>query len=154
MFHEKFKSTSFSVIQTRLSTAFFAELMRFHQTRITSYFELRSFSISINEKSNRSNFATSNSSHEFFINRFLAFVLHMKITLIFNKKFVDSRFMCQSTEIEVNSLENKNVVFFNFFRKCRHCKQFFIFKNLFYKHISHCNKNIKELKHVKKLNDS
>ena len=55
----------------------------------------------------------------------------MKITLIFNKKFVDSKLMCQSTEIEINSFENKNVVFFNFFRKCRHCKQFFIFEIFF-----------------------
>ena len=80
----------------------------------------------------------------------------MKITLIFNKKFVDSKLMCQSTEIEVNSFKNKNVSFNSFSRKCRHCKQFFTFENFFYKHLQHCNENIKEFKHariIKKLND-
>ena len=88
--------------------------------------------ISINKKSNRSfNFATLSFSYEFFTNRFFIFVLHMKITLVFNKKFVDLKFICQSTKIEINSFENKNVAFFNFFRKCRHCKQFFIFEIFF-----------------------
>ena len=113
----------------------------------------RSFSFSINEKSNRSNFvATSNFTRQFFI-----FVLFMKNALVFNKKYVESEIMCQSTEIEINSFKNMNVTFNEFFRKCRHCKQFFTSKNLFHKHISHCSKNIKKWKQtriIKKLNES
>ena len=90
----------------------------------------KSLSISINEKSNRSNFATSNFTHQLFTST-TSKISHMKLTLIFNKKFVDSKLMCQSTKIEVNSFKNKNVFFNNLFRKCRHCKQFFIFEIFF-----------------------
>ena len=119
-----------------------------------AFYDIISFSNSINKKLNRSNFATSNFSHEFFT--YLSFTSILKFTFIFNKKFVDSKTMCQSIEIEIEKFKNKNVVFKFFFRKCRHCKQFFIFENLFYKHISHYNENIKKFKHVriiKKLND-
>ena len=120
----------------------------------------KSLSYSINEKSNRffiTNFATSSFTSSFthsFPTSTTSKISFMKNTLVFNKKFAESKLMCHSTEFEINSFKNMNVVSFKFFRKCRHCKQFFIFKNLFHKHISHCNKSIKELKHVKKLNDS
>ena len=117
--------------------------------------ESKSFSFSINKKSNRSNFTTSNFSHKFFTYSFFTSI--SKFTLIFNKKFVDSKIMCQSTKIEIEKFKNRNVAFNKFFRQCRHCKQFFIFEIFFYKHVSHCNESIKEFKHVcmiKKLNDS
>ena len=115
----------------------------------------RSSSFSINEKLERSNFATLNFTHQLFTSA-TSKISHMKLTLVFNKKFADSKLMCQSTEIEVNSFKNRDVFFNSFFRKCRHCKQFFIFENLFHRHLQHCNKSIKEFKHVriiKKLND-
>ena len=131
MFHEKLKSTSFVVIKKRLFIVYvFEQHIRFHQMRIILYFK---------------------SSHQFFISSKIS---HIKNTLIFNIKYVDSKFMYQSIKIEINSFKNKNVGFFKKFRKCRHCKQFFIFENLFYKQISHCNKDIKRFEHVKKLNES
>ena len=126
----------------------FTRKWKFFSRFITS----RSFSILINKKLNRSNVvATSSFTYQFF-----TIILFMKSKLIFNKKYVESKIMCQSIKIEINSFKNINVAFFKFFRKCRHCKQFFIFENLFYKHISYCNINIKKFKHAritKKLND-
>ena len=116
----------------------------------------KSFSFSINEKSKRSNFATSNFTHQFFTSA-TSKTSHMKLTLVFNRKSADSKFMCQSTKIEANSFKNRDVFFNSFFRKCRHCKQFFIFENLLHRHLQHCNESIKEFKHariVRKLNDS
>ena len=81
----------------------------------------KSSSFSINEKLNRSNFATSNFTHQFFTST-TSKILHMKFTLVFNKKSIDSKFICQSTEIKVNSFKNRNVFFNSFFRKYRHCK--------------------------------
>ena len=97
--------------------------------------ESKLFSFSINEKINRSNFATS-SFLSSFLHEFFTIVSHMKNTLILNKKFVDSKIMYHSTEFKINSFKNINVVFFDFFRKCRYCKQFFIFK-IFFISISH-----------------
>ena len=131
MFHKKFKSASLVVIQKRLFTAHtFENHMRLYQIRITSYFK------------SSHQFSTSTTSK----------ISNMKNALIFNKKSADSALICQSTEIETEKLKNRNVASFKFFRKCRHCKQFFTSKNFLHKHISHCNKNIKELKHAKKLN--
>ena len=124
--------------------------------KLTSRFivESRSSSFSINEKLDRSNFATLDFSHEFFTH--LSFISISKFALIFNKKFVESKFMYQTTEIETEKLKNRNVAFNRFSRQCCHCKQFFIFKNLFHKHLLRCNKSINKFKHarmIRKLND-
>ena len=71
---------------------------------------LKSLLFSINTKTNRSNFATLNFSHEFFT--YLFFTSILIFALIFNKKFVELKFMCQSLEIKINSFKNINVVFF------------------------------------------
>ena len=70
----------------------------------------KSFLFSINEKTNRSNFATLNFLHEFFTHLFFASIL--KFALIFNKKFVDSKIIYQSFETKIKKFKNKNVFFF------------------------------------------
>ena len=115
--------------------------------------ELKSSSFSINEKKDRSNSATFDFSHESLT--YSPFTSASKFALVFNKKSAESKFMCQSTEIEAEKLKNRNVASNRFSRQCRHCKQSFISENLLHRHVPHCNESTKEFKHArmtKKLN--